>query len=116
MATAMGVTVAGYVAVGLAPNLWAVGLGLALVGGGYGSMTPLFQAFATSAGAPRYRGLLVGTWVTGNRVGMVAGPAAATAVAASLGERDSYLLGALVVGAVAVAWVPLRRLAAARLR
>jgi ACDE family multidrug resistance protein len=116
IATALGLMVAGYVAVGLAPNLWAVGLGLALVGSGYGSMTPLFQAFATSAGAPRYRGLLVGTWVTGNRVGMVAGPATATAVAASLGERDSYLLGALVVGAVAVVWVPLRRLAAARMR
>jgi len=116
IAAALGMMVAGYVAVGLAPTLWVVGLGLALVGGGYGSMTPLFQAFATSAGAPRYRGLLVGTWVTGNRVGMVAGPAGATAIAAALGERDSYLLGALVVGAVAVGWVPLRRLAAARLR
>lgn len=116
IATALGLMVGGYLTVGLAPDLWVVALGLALIGLGYGSMTPLFQTFSTSAGSARYRGVLVGTWVTGNRVGMVAGPAGATAIAASLGERESYLLGALVVGAIAVAWVPLRRLAAARLR
>jgi MFS family permease len=115
MAVGLALEVAGFTAIGLAPSLWVVGLGLALVGTGYGSFTPVLQTFATSAGKARHRGVLVGTWVTGNRIGMFAGPWAATALAAAIGEQDSYLVGALVVGAIAVAWVPLRRLAAGRL-
>lgn len=115
MGLGLGLEVAGFTAIGLAPTLWVVGLGLALVGTGYGSFTPVLQTFATSAGADRHRGVLVGTWVTGNRVGMFAGPWAATALAGAIGEQEVYLVGALIVGAVAVAWVPLRRLAAARL-
>ena len=116
MALGLLLEVAGFTVIGLAPALWVVALGMALVGAGYGSFTPVLQTFATSAGRARHRGVLVGTWVTGNRVGMFAGPWAATALAGAIGEQDSYLVGALVVGAVAVAWVPLRRLAAARLR
>ena len=116
MALGLVLEVAGFTVIGLAPELWVVVLGLALVGAGYGSFTPVLQTFATSAGRARHRGVLVGSWVTGNRAGMFAGPWAATALAESIGEQDSYLVGALVVGAVAVAWVPLRRLAAARLR
>ena len=116
MALGLFLEVAGFTAIGLAPGLWVVGLGLGLVGAGYGSFTPVLQTFATSAGKARHRGVLVGTWVTGNRVGMFAGPWAATALAGAMGEQDVYLVGALIVGAVAVAWVPLRRLAAARMR
>ncbi len=107
---------AGFTVIALAPSLGMVALGLVLVGAGYGSFTPVLQTYATSAGAPRHRGVLVGTWVTGNRIGMFAGPWAATALAGAIGEQDSYLVGALIVGAVAVAWVPVRRLAANRMR
>jgi MFS family permease len=104
----------GFVAVGLAPSLWFVALGVILVGGGYGSLVPVMMGFATSAGQPRYRGVLVGTYVTGNRLGMFAGPALATAVAGGLGDRRAYLAGAALVAVVAVTWPPLRRVAARR--
>ena len=67
-------------------------------------------------GQPQYRGVLVGTYVSGNRVGMFAGPALATAVAGGLGDRRSFLAGAALVALVAVSWLPLRRMAASRLR
>ena len=60
---------------------------MGLVGCGYGSLVPVMMGFATSVGKPRYRGVLVGTYVSGNRVGMFAGPALATAVAGGLGDR-----------------------------
>jgi MFS family permease len=107
--------VAGFLTIGLAPPLWAVALGLGLVGAGYGSLTPVLQHFATSAGHDRYRGALVGTWVSGNRVGMFTGPSVSTALASSLGDRNTYLAGAGVVALMAVALVPVRRLAARRM-
>jgi len=103
---------AGFIAVGLAPNLWIVGLGLGMVGAGYGSLTPVAMGFAAAAGRPAFRGVLVGVYVTANRVGMFAGPALATALAGGLGDRRTYLAGAVLVGFMAAAWVPLRRLAA----
>ena len=89
---------AGFIAVGLAPSLWVVGLGVGLVGCGYGSLVPVLMGFSASVGQPRFRGILVGTYVSGNRVGMFAGPALATAVAGGLGERPTYLAGAVADG------------------
>ena len=85
---------AGFVAVGLAPSLWVVGLGVGLIGCGYGFLVPVLMGFATSVGQPRFRGILVGTYVSGNRVGMFAGPALTTVVAGAAGERPTYLMGA----------------------
>jgi MFS family permease len=116
IALGFGLQVAGLVALGVAPSLWVVAMGLAVCGIGYGSYTPVLMDWATSAGRDRHRGVLVGTWVTGNRFGMFAGPWAATALAGAMGEQDAYLVGALIVGAVAVGWIPLRRLAAAQMR
>jgi ACDE family multidrug resistance protein len=107
---------AGFAAMGLAPGLWAVGLGLALVGAGYGSITPVLQDFATSVGEPRYRGVLVGTWVSGNRLGMFAGPSGVTVLAAAMGNRGPYFVGAALLGLMALLWQPARRAAASRLR
>jgi MFS family permease len=70
------------------------------------------MGFAAAAGRPAFRGVLVGVYVTANRVGMFAGPALATALAGGLGDRRTYLAGAVLVGFMAAAWVPLRRLAA----
>jgi MFS family permease len=103
-------SLAGYVTLGLAPSLWVVGLGVSLVGLGYGSLVPVMMAFATSVGRPQHRGVLVGTYVSGNRLGMFAGPAVATAAAGGLGDRRAYLAGAMILTLVAAAWLPLRRL------
>ncbi len=116
IAASLPLVVGGYVAVALAPSLWIVGLGLGLVGLGYGSLAPVMMGFSTSVGKPQYRGVLVGTYVSGNRVGMFVGPALATAVAGSLGDRRSYWAGAALLAVVAVIWLPLRRLATSRLR
>jgi len=114
IAAALPLLVAGYCVVGVAPSLWFVGLGLGLVGAGNGSMFPVLQNYATSAGADRYRGVLVGTYVAANRVGMFAGPAGAGYLAATVGEQPSYLVGAAIVAVVAASWFPLRRLAGRR--
>ena len=107
-------TIAGFLIIGLAPNLWLVGVGVGLIGGGYGSLVPVMMGFATAAGRPQFRGILVGTYVSANRVGMFAGPSLATVAAAGLGDRRTYVLGACIVALVAVGWLPLRRLANAR--
>ena len=116
IAGALILEAAGFAAIGLGPSLWVVGLGLALVGSGTGSMTPLMQHFSTSVGKARYRGVLVGTWGTSNRLGMFAGPSGATAIAGGIGDRASYLVGAAAMAGLAVAWLPLRHLAASRTR
>ncbi len=105
----------GFIAVGLAPSLWVVGLGVGLIGCGYGFLVPVLMGFATSVGQPRFRGILVGTYVSGNRVGMFVGPALSTVVAGAVGERLTYLMGAVVMALVAGALLPVRRLATARL-
>ncbi|MBM3696266.1 MAG: MFS transporter [Actinobacteria bacterium] len=105
---------AGFTALALAPTLWAVGPGVMLVGSGYGLLVPVIMGFATSAGTPRYRGILVGTYVSGNRVGMFAGPALAAVLANGVGERPTFLAGAVILGGLVAALLPLRRLAARR--
>ncbi|MBN2112571.1 MAG: MFS transporter [Acidimicrobiia bacterium] len=112
----LALQVVGFVAIGVAPALAVVGIGLAVVGGGQGLLTPLLQHFTTSVGRDRYRGVLVGTWVSANRVGMFVGPSGTAALAAGIGERPSYLAGAAIVVLVAVFWLPFRRLAGRRLR
>jgi len=104
----------GFGAMGLAPSLWIVGLGLGMVGAGYGFLTPVAMGFSTAVGKPRYRGILVGTYVSANRVGMFAGPALATALAGGLGDRRTFLAGAALMTLLAVAWLPVRRLVASR--
>lgn len=112
IALSLPLLVAGFVAVGLAPTLWVVGLGVMLVGSGYGALVPVMMGFSTSAGQPRYRGILVGTYVTANRVGMFVGPALATAVAGGLGDRPAFLAGAVLIALVATGWLPLRKVVA----
>ena len=53
--------------------------------------------------------------MSGNRFGMFIGPAGTTGLAQGIGEQPSYLVGAAIVASVAVAWLPLRRMAATRL-
>lgn len=114
IAASLALEVAGFLALGLAPGLWMAGLGLALAGSGQGSLTPLLQHFSTSVGRARYRGVLVGTWVSGNRFAMFIGPSGTTGLAQGIGEQPSYLVGAAVVATVAAAWLPLRKMAATR--
>jgi len=107
--------VTGLVVIGSAPSLWIVGFGLTLTGLGSGSIFPLLQDFSASAGPQQYRGALVGSWVSANRLGQATGPVAGTALAQSMGERTSYFMGAGLIGLVMVIWTPLRRLIARRL-
>jgi len=116
MVVAFGLVVAGFSIIGAAPNLWLVALGLALLGSGTGSIFPLFQTYAASAVSANYRGASVGMWVSANRLGQWAGPTAGTAVAASLGERESYFGAAIVMAVVALVWVPLRGSARRRMQ
>ena len=102
--------VVGFTVIGLAPSLWVLSLGLILLGLATGSIFPLLQDYSASVGPAHYRGMLVGTWVSANRVGQFAGPAGGTALADSIGDRRAYFAGAAVMGVIAVTWMPLRRL------
>jgi MFS family permease len=109
LTTSFGLLVLGLVVIGSAPSLWLVGLGLAITGSGSGSIFPLLQDFSASAGPREYRGALVGSWVSANRLGQTLGPIVATGVADAVGERPAYFLGAGIVLTVLASWRPLRR-------
>ena len=109
MAVAYGLVVTGFLIIATAPSLWFIALGLAVLGSGTGSIFPLFQNYAASAVPADYRGASVGMWVSANRLGQWAGPTAGTAVAASLGERQSYFGAAVIMAMVALVWGPVRR-------
>ena len=115
MKVAFVLLVAGFLLVGSAPSLWQVGLGLAVMGLGNGSIFPLLQTYAASSVPAAYRGASVGMWVSANRVGQWAGPTAGTVIAASLGDRPTYFGAAAVMAVVATVWIPMRRLAARRM-
>jgi MFS family permease len=102
--------VVGFTVIGLAPSLWILPLGLIVLGLATGSIFPLLQDYSASVGPAHYRGMLVGTWVSANRVGQFAGPAGGTALAESIGDRRAYFAGAAVMGVITVTWMPLRKL------
>ncbi len=110
LTAAFSMMVIGFVIVGLSPTLWVLSIGLAVLGLASGSIFPLLSNYSASAGPAHYRGMLVGTWVSANRVGQFAGPSSGTAVAQSIGYRESYFVGAAIMGVVAITWMPLRRL------
>jgi MFS family permease len=101
--------VAGFVVLATSGTLWQVGIGLAMLGSSTGSIFPLLQEYSASAGPAEYRGVLVGTWVSANRLGQTTGPAVGTAVADGLGERQAFGIAAVLMAAVAATWRPLRR-------
>jgi ACDE family multidrug resistance protein len=107
---AFSMMVIGFVIVGLSPSLWVLPIGLVVLGLASGSIFPLLSDYSAGAGPAHYRGMLVGTWVSANRVGQFAGPSSGTAIAQSIGYRESYFAGAAVMGVVAITWMPLRRL------
>jgi DHA1 family multidrug resistance protein-like MFS transporter len=98
----------GLVIIGVAPNLWVLGAGLAVTGSGSGSIWPLLQDFSASVGPAEYRGVLVGSWVSANRLGQTLGPTAGSAIAESVGPRAAYLAGAGLMTAVLLVWSPAR--------
>jgi MFS family permease len=110
LTTAFTFMVVGFTLVGLAPSLWILPLGLVVLGLATGSIFPLLQDYSASAGPAHYRGMLVGTWVSANRVGQFVGPSGGTAVANAIGDRRAYFVGAAVMGVITVTWMPLRRL------
>ncbi len=110
LTTAFIFMVVGFTVIGLAPSLWVLPLGLVVLGLATGSIFPLLQDYSASVGPAHYRGMLVGTWVSANRVGQFAGPAGGTAVADSIGDRRAYFAGAVAMGVIAATWMPLRRL------
>jgi MFS family permease len=108
LTTSFALMVAGFIVIGSAPSLWFVGLGLAVLGLGTGSIFPLLQDFAASVAPGRYRGAMVGTWVSANRLGQTLGPTFGAALASGIGDRTSYYGGAIVMAVVAVVWRPVR--------
>jgi MFS family permease len=111
LSTAFAVIAVGFLAIGLAPNLWPLGVGLALLGIGVGISFPLIQDFVASAVPGVYRGAAVGTWISSIRLGQAAGPVIGAGLADGIGERTTYGIAAASAGLILVAWQPLRRVA-----
>jgi MFS family permease len=111
LSTAFMLMVGGFIVVGSSPTLWVLAGGLVMLGLGTGSIFPLLQDYAASAGPAEYRGALVGTWVSANRLGQFTGPVVGTGVASSFGERSAYFGGAVMMALIAAVWLPLRKVA-----
>ena len=92
----------------VAPALVVIGLSIGLI-------FPIVQNFVASAVPDQERGAAVGTWISSIRAGQAVGPVIATSILASLGDRQAYLLAAIAVGVLTVAWRPLRALAQSRM-
>jgi MFS family permease len=108
LTTAFVMLATGFVMIGAAPTLWLVGPGLAVLGLATGSIFPLLQDYSASVGPARFRGVLVGTWVSSNRMGQFVGPTTGTLVAGAVGNQGAYFYGAGVMAAMALVWAPVR--------
>jgi MFS family permease len=108
LTTAFGFMTVGFLVIAASPSLWVLPLGLIVLGLGSGSIFPLLQDYSASAGPAQYRGMLVGTWVSANRVGQFVGPSSGTAFAEAIGDRRAYLAGAGLMALIAITWRPLR--------
>ncbi len=104
MSMALG---AGFAA--LAPTALVVGLGLAIAGIGFGAFIPQAQSYAASVGGVRYRGLTVLLWVSAIRVAQMTGPPTGSIVYDAIGPTVPFGVAAVVVGLIALCWIPLRR-------
>lgn len=102
--TALGMAVAA-----LAPDPWAVAVGLGLTGVGFGLFVPLAQDRAATMGGALFRGLTVLTWVTIVRSAQVVGPPTASFFNESIGARATFGIAAAVMAIAAVTWRPARR-------
>ncbi len=105
--------VAGFVVLAAAPTLWVVGMGLFAFGLAIGLIFPLFQDFVASAVGGAFRGAAVGTWISSIRLGQAVGPVVGAGLAEGIGERRTYWVAAVSMAVLALAWRPLRRVAAA---
>jgi MFS family permease len=105
------VIVLGFGAIGVAPGLAVVSLGLLLLGMGVGAAFPLVSDFVTSSVSGTYRGSAVGTWLSSIRLGQAIGPIAGTALIAGVGERSTYVIAGAATVVISLMWVPLRRAA-----
>ena len=99
-----------------APALSAVtvAVGLTICGFGFGGFIPQAQAYAATAGGATHRGLTVLIWVTIIRLSQVTGPPAGSLLYDAAGAGVPFWSAAAACGAMAVAWIPLRRTLAAR--
>ncbi len=104
--------VAGFVILAVAPSLWVVGIGLFTLGTALGLVFPLFQDFVASSVGGAFRGAAVGTWISSIRFGQAVGPVVGSGMAEGIGERRTYWVAAAAMALLALAWRPLRRVAA----
>jgi ACDE family multidrug resistance protein len=102
-------TALGMAAAALAPDPWAVAVGLGLTGVGFGLFVPLAQDRAATMGGTLYRGLTVLTWVTIVRSAQVVGPPTASFFNEAIGARPTFGIAAAVMAAAALTWQPARR-------
>ena len=102
-------TAVGMAAAALAPDPWAVAVGLGLTGVGFGLFVPLAQDRAATMGGTLYRGLTVLTWVTIVRSAQVVGPPTASFFNEAIGARPTFGIAAAVMAVAALAWQPARR-------
>ncbi|NNC74738.1 MAG: MFS transporter [Acidimicrobiia bacterium] len=116
LTAAIALSAVGFAIVGIAPGLPFVALGLFTFGLGIGSVFPVVQVFLTEAATGTYRGAAIGTWVSSIRAGQAIGPVIGTRLADSLGERETFGIGAVILSLAALVWIPTRRWAETRSR
>ena len=81
------------IAVGLSPNIYVLGVSLAVLGLALGIYHPVGSAFITKS--TRQRGIAFGYLGVGGNLGVALGPILAGVIASSLGWRAPYLIFAI---------------------
>jgi MFS family permease len=111
VALAFGVTGVGYLAVGLAPNLAVVALGLAIGGAGLGLIVPSLVGWIAYAAPARLRGRLMGLMTSVLFLGQFVSPVVWSPVVRAAGRQAALAVaaGALLVLALLAVLLDLRR-------
>lgn len=102
---------AGLLTLWFARDLAGVVVGVSLLGLAIGTTYNTVQVFVAGVSPPGRRGLVVGTWSSSSRLGQVLGGSLGGVLVVLFGGQTSFLLGVVVVGVLAVGWLPIRRLA-----
>jgi MFS family permease len=111
VALAFGVTGVGYLAVGLAPNLAVVALGLAIGGAGLGLIVPSLVGWIAYAAPARLRGRLMGLMTSVLFLGQFVSPVVWSPVVRAAGRQAALAVaaGALLLLALLAVLLDLQR-------
>jgi MFS family permease len=106
--TSIGAAAIGLAVMALPLGVWAMPVGLAIVGYSLGTMFPLLGLVVADSVEDRFRGVAVGTYMTGLRATQTIAPVVASSLFATFGGNAMYAIGAALAATATVTWRRIR--------